>query len=327
MPRCNTSWSIGGTDTFRNRSRKLLDRWGTNQQNISSNISRIYIPDENKIFVSADCAGAEALIVAYLCPEGKFRSLFTVGIKPHVFVALHLFAKHWSTTFGDTIASMLNLSPIALSNHPNWKEVSKAIKNHETYYFIGKKSCHSFNYRKQAGGFIFDVLKESEGRVVLSKKEGERIRDMYVSVLFPEIEQVWHKEQDDILRRTRTLRNLFGYPRTFYGTFTDSFFREATAFIPQSTVGCITNIAFARLQCKIEAEGLPWDLLNNKHDSVLVQCPIEDKDLATIALRESLEQELISPRGEHFKMKSEVSVGLNWGKYNVTDNPEGMREI
>jgi hypothetical protein len=327
VPRINTAWLVGGTETFRNKSRKLFKTYGTNLQNLSDNVSRILIPrDENHVFVSADCAGAEALIVAYLCRAANFRMLFNVGIKPHVFVALHLFADHWRKIYDrNIISAMLSSDPANLYSIPSWKEVAKTIKNHERYYFIGKKACHSFNYRKMPSTFIYDVLKESEGKVVLTKQEAERIHSVYHR-LFPEIEE-WHREIDYILRKTRTLYNLYGYPNKFYGIFTDKFFREATAWVPQSTIGCLTNIAFCNLQWFIEENNLDWDVVLNKHDSIMADVPKEESSIACEIIKASLEQELISPRGEKFTMKSEVSVGRNGGKYNAIDNLEGLKEI
>jgi len=89
------SWKIGGTTSFRKASATLLDTYGTNLQNPSPDMCRIHIPDEGKILVQPDQAGAEALIVAYLAPAGKFRDLFINGVKSHVYVATHIFKQQW----------------------------------------------------------------------------------------------------------------------------------------------------------------------------------------------------------------------------------------
>lgn len=340
LPRNTCQWQLGLTETFRNASRSLFKGfgfkgYGTNLQNPSDRLCRLYIPDDGKCFIQADCAGAEALIVAYLCPDGNFRELFKQGIKPHVFVAMHLFADFWEEemrkrypefSMSFFIKDYLDAPVKSLKTLPYWKQLEKMIKKDGTRYFIGKKSCHSFNYRKRPESFIFDVLKESEGKVVLSLQEGKRIHSIYHR-LFPELEQIWHREIDRTIKETKTLFNLFGHPREFYGPVTDKLLREATAFVPQSTVGCITNYAFVKLQNLIEDKHLDWDLLNNKHDSILIQCPEADKDEAAKVLKESLEIAMVSPRGESFKMRSEVAIGYNWGKYSEEHNPKGMKEI
>lgn len=337
LPRNTTLWGIGLTETFRNTSKALFKRnpfkgYGSNLQNPSDRICRLYEPDEKKIFIQADQAGAEALIVAYLCPDGNFRQLFKCGIKPHTYVAMHLFASYWIAEGFPEVKDWLKMRIEDLPKQTRWKEFNKYVKVSDARnnrYFIGKKACHSFNYRKQPATFIFDVLKESEGRVALSLSEGKRVHGVYHG-LFPEIEQVWHKDIERILQATRTLLNLFGHPRVFYGnTKDDKLIREATAFVPQSTVGCITNYAFVELQYYIEDNALTeWDLLNNKHDSILLQVPNDQDNIqhAIKILKQSIEIKLTSPRNEEFRMRSEVSVGMNWGKYDPEENPEGMKE-
>lgn len=329
-PRVTTGWRLGGTNTFRKSSGKLLDHWGVNLQNPSKRFCKLCVADKDKKLIQADQAGAEALIVAYLVPDGNYRQLFLNKIKPHTFVAMHLFADTWSKELKEDITPYLKSTVKDLKTLPKWKELAELIKTYSEgkYYFIGKKSCHSFNYRKAANTFIFDVLKESEGRVVLSKEEGQRIHSIYHN-LFPEISQEWWPHIDSTLRETRTLYNLFGYPRYFGGAFSDKFFREATSFVPQSTVGCITSKAFVYLQneieTKIELKGV--DLLNDKHDAILLQCYHGTEITIAKILKHSLEQELISPFGEKFQMKTEVFIGTNWGNYDKEKNPEGMQEI
>jgi hypothetical protein len=47
-------------------------------------------------------------------------------------------------------------------------------------------------------------------------------------------------------------------------------------------------------------------------------------------MKSHLEIDLKSPRGEPFRMKSEVGIGMNWGKFDPTHpevNPDGMKEV
>jgi hypothetical protein len=283
-------------------------------------------------FIQGDQYGAEALIVAYLCRAGNYRALFEYGIKPHTFVAMHIFAIHWAKQMGmprqQFITRFLDCPIAGLKKQDGWKELADLIKKHKVYYYIGKKSVHSFNYEQSANSFIFVVLKESEGEIVLSLEEGKRIKEIYEE-LFPEIPE-WKAETEATLRETRTLYNLFGFPRTFYGRFTPKFFREAISFVPQSTVGTLTNIAYVALQDFIEDAEIPWDALNNKHDSILMQVPDEPDQIhaGCLKLKELLEVEMISPKDfVKFQMKSEVYTGYNWGDWHPEKNPEGMKEF
>jgi hypothetical protein len=337
LPRNTCQWGIGSTETYRNNSRALFKYpgfkgYGTNLQNPSANICTLYIPDTGKVFVQADQAGAEALIVAYLCPPGNFRELFLQRIKPHIYVAMHIFADFWekemhkdgfkSFRIKDYLAAPIKI----LKTLPDFKHLSNKIKHNDLKYFIGKKCCHSLNYRMRSNTFRFNVLKDSEGKVVLSGYESDKFCSIYHG-LFPEIEGIWHKDIDRVLATTKIMYNLFNHPKEFYGKVDDKLTREATSFVPQSTVGSITNYAFCNLQNYIEQNKLEWDLLNNKHDSILVQAPESESMAAAKAVKESLELDLVSPRGEPFKMRSEVSIGYNWGKYDEDKNPKGMKEV
>lgn len=331
--RNTTLWGIGSTLSFRLASKQFKFRgflpFGSNLQNQPDELRRIYIPSRpDFILVQCDQAGAEALIVAFLCPHGSYRELFLQNIKPHTYVAMHIFKDKWAKEgFEDVeIFCKLPIRDLKVKGGERFKQLCEHIKKDYECYYIGKKTVHSFSYRMRPNTFIMDVLKESEGKVSLTKSQAEYFYYTF-HLLFPEIQGSFYKTIDEELRRTRTLRNLFGYPRYFGGVFSESFFREATSFIPQSTVGCITNRAFVNMQALIEHEELEWNLLNNCHDSILLECPIEESIHAARVLSDMLNQDLVSPRGEKFKMKSEASVGMNWGKWHETENPEGMREI
>ncbi len=286
----------------------------------------IYKPKPGNIFLQPDQAGAEALVVAYLAPNGRFRQLFQNGIKSHTYVASHIFREKWRNEYKEI--DILNHIDIPLLKESEaWQRLAKKIKHSETEYFIGKKSCHSFNYRMQADTFREDVLKESEGKVALTKEQGDTFHATYHKI-FPEISQGWWPEIEAQVRKFGYLFNLFGYPFYCVGPYTPKAWREYTSWCPQSTVGCITAIAFCVVQTFIEENGLSdrWHLRNDKHDSILLECPEEDRDTAAPILQSSMEQELRTPRGDTFRMKSDISWGYNWGK-QTDSNPEGMREL
>jgi len=327
LPRNTCHWSPGGTKTFRNKSGMLIGDIGSNLQNPSDDICRIYIPDEGKEFIQVDCAGAEALIVAWECEDGRFRELFRNGIKPHTFVAMNLFQPEWKKEQPFDVVHLCSLSIPDLAKHPEWKALSKIIKNTHERYFIGKKTCHSFNYCKTAASFRFDVLKESEGKIMLSLHQAELFESIY-HYLFPEIKK-WQKTTEETIKTTRTLRNLFGHPMHFGSHITDKIIREGVAWVPQSTVGEIGANAFRDMQRYIEEENKDeWDVLNLKHDSILCQAPAGDEAIECAKIMsDCLSPHLVSNRGEHFQMKTEISIGKNWAKFDEEYNPEGMKEI
>jgi len=319
MDRTTTGYRLAGTETFRLSSKALLKfppeqrGYGGNLQNIDKDkVGEIYIPDEGKIFLKVDQSGAEALIVAYLCRNAKYRSLFTNGIKPHIYMALRLFEPFWSHIFSSTVIKEFLTAPIAdLPLLPKWKEVSSAIKNDKMKYYVGKKTIHSASYGVKAPTLQMSILLDTEG--TLSPSIGE-CRDWLGTFhdTFPEIEE-WHGEVRDKITKYRRLENLFGYPRLFHQPAGDDLWKSGYAFPAQSTVACITHKAVVFLQNSIEKDKLAIDLLQNEHDGILVQCPNDEGYILQTALvcKEAMEQELTSPRGEKFRMKAEVSIGKN----------------
>ena len=339
-PRNTTIYKLGGTETFRASSSKWFGR-GTNLQNIEKSMRQLYWADDGKVLVQVDQSGAEALIVSYLCEKGRFRDLFLNNVKPHVFVAMNVFLQKWQVLCNDLDVADFATTPIPeLKNKQGWKALEAVIKDsdnwpaQERYYYIAKMICHASNYGMKGAAFQLNVLEKSRGQIVLTKAQADEYLYRYHS-LFPEIQQ-WHKWVIEQLKFTGMLFNLQGYPRILTGRFDENDAKDWIAFCPQSTVGCITHIACAKLQQFIQQTGKDWDLLGNCHDSYLAQCPNgEELELAKV-MYEFICQELTSFRGEKFRMKAEAQVGRNWGVRKEkkaedgsikVDNPDGLREI
>lgn len=356
LPRSTTIYKLGGTETLRASSAAFLDTFGSNLQNVSDEMRRMFRADAGYKLVQVDQSGAEALIVAYLCQKAKFRDLFLHGVKPHVFVAMNMFMDKWCSVCKDIDVRSFGNTPIPeLKKREGWKTLDGIIKEsdkwkpQERYYYIAKMVCHASNYGIRGNAFRMNVLEKSKGKIVLTKQQAETYLSQYHG-LFPEIRR-WHMEVEDQLRMTGMLFNLQGFPLINTGVLDDYNMKDWFAAIPQSTVGCITHQEITDEQCFIAVsanrwsprakinlrvdESLQrfgpiakdWTLLNNCHDSSLTQAPEEQaKDCATVK-RFFMEQDLTNFRGDKFKMRSEASVGDNWGKYKKDINEDGMKEI
>ena len=301
--------------------------YGGNMQNPSESLMRCVIPDEGMIFLSADQEGAEAKIVAYEAPKGDFRGLFDAGIKPHQYVAVDIFLDDYQREFfpNKPKAYFEALRPPLVAGLDEWRPMVKTLKDiYEVRYFLGKKTCHSGNYDVGPATFVASVLEETEGAINLPIEKGKEFGNRY-RMRFPEIPE-WQSECRATVKRTGRLYNLLGHPITFTRRIHEANERELYAAVPQSTVGEITNLAWIELQEFIQNDNLPWDLLNNKHDSILLQVPNnkEHVEMGYHALKRHLGRELRSTKGEDFVMGTEVSYGFNWGKHSA-DNPNGMK--
>jgi hypothetical protein len=226
----------------------------------------------------------------------------------------------------------LHLKIEDLKKPPEWKELSDIIKSSDNwpgsrrFYFIGKKVGHSSNYSMKAPTFRTDILKESEGSIALSHEEATRFLATY-HTLFPEIERDFQAGvRRNILENGRTLRTFQGFPRYFGKLINDKYWREAYSYIPAATVACITAEAVVNMQTYIEDNGLNWHLLNDKHDSMLIEAPEAEIQICAAKSREFMEQTLTNPQGETLKMGSGVSIGYNWQPYS-SKNTNGLKEI
>lgn len=347
MPYDSCIYEIGKTTTFRLASSGIITNWltqekaGGNLQNKEQSMRRIYIPPKGMKFVQADQSGAEALVVAYLCNPGLFRDLFLNNIKIHTYVALIIFKKQLQEKISrEGLDIKCNLQELIdeqigkLKKHPFWKATESLIKDsdnwpaEERYYFIGKQTAHSSNYGIKAFRFMMNILQKSRGKIAITQKQAEIYLSMYHG-LFPEI-RAWHRQVEHQVRETGILYSLQGYPLEFISDFQEeNDLKEAYAAVPQCTVATITNTAYTRIQETIETEDLPFDLITSTHDSILGQCPDDPECELALArlLHTNLCQELKSPRGEIFRMKSEVKSGYNWSNFNKDRNPNGLIEI
>ena len=367
LPRNSCTYKCAGTKFFRLASSKILGEWGSNLQNVEKEMRGIYIPDgfrpelrdkclawlltqDNslfteeelvslRIFNQSDQSGAEALIVAYLCRPGNFRDLFLNKVKPHVFVALHVFPQVWQKKMNESggsvrcdIKELLNTPIPKIRDNPFWPELDALIKSSdnwiakERYYFMAKAICHMSNYGGKYGALQMDVLAKSRGRIVISKDDAIRFMDIYHG-LFPEIHE-WHQEVRRQVEETNILFNLQGFPIEFTTkNRTEQFWKEVFSSVPQSSVASITNMGYTDMQNYIEDTRKKWDMLANTHDSMMSQSPLLDCRECQEKMQSCLERELISPRGDKFKMRSEVVSGFNWAPYKKDKNELGLREI
>ena len=117
--RYTTSFLITGTKSWRLASRKLLSHYGGNAQNPSEALMECLIAGKGRKFVQRDQSGAESLVVAHESKRGLYRQLFEAGVKPHVYIALHIFVDDFRGEFPKSRYWMK--SPLELKALPEWK--------------------------------------------------------------------------------------------------------------------------------------------------------------------------------------------------------------
>ncbi len=327
QPRFVTNFKVAGTKSFRLAASKFLGEYCGNAQNPPACVMELFEARPGHKFVQPDQSGAEALVVANLAPRGKYLELFEAGIKPHTFLAMHLFAESHPEWFeGIQPREVYFAAPTAkdLSTLEGYWKLDSKIKKSGAPYALGKMTVHASSYCMGWKTFIGNALLQSSGALVLTAAQSKAFLAMF-HALYPEI-SVWQQETIFLAGRNRELVNLLNYPRRFERNLTQSYTREIVSWIPQSTVGCITTLAILNCDEYIKSSGKRWNILNNKHDSLLLEVP--EADVAEAAAYSVKAIKSIDLTGRHgvFNMKSEIKVGDNWGDYHEKYNPKGMKE-
>ncbi len=273
--RIRCSYVIGGTETGRLSSRKSVFNTGMNLQNIPPGVCRrMFIADEGKTFVNVDLSQAEARVVAYIAEEIRQIKVFEDEGDIHQLNA-------------DNLPPDFTPKGSAYENVPNPRRL------------FAKKHVHAFNYGEGAWAFA----KEAG----IPRLEATAIRNKYFDS-YPSI-RAYHMGVQSALNKNRVMTTPMGRRRTFFGPWGDQLFREAYAFVPQSTVGDVLNLALIGF-CKINKLATPMLQI---HDAFLVQCDDNQDmiDRVSADMREAFKIPL-SIKGRTFTIPIDIKVGKNW---------------
>ncbi len=286
--RIRCSFNPVGTENGRLSSSKTIFGKGGNMQNLPPEMLRFLIADPGCLLYNIDLSQAENRIVAYVAPEPNMISAFAVGVDIHK----------------QTAALLFNKKPEEVSDEDGSSSIGGGLFSER---FWGKKSNHSLNY--DLGYRSFALVCE------IPDVDARYIVERYHSV-YPGIRQYhsWIKAQ---LSKNRTIENCLGRKRVFRDRWGDDLFKEAYAFIPQSTVADIMNergLSFVMDNPSFKGA----EILNQVHDSLIVQISYETIPLWRHAemlriLVDSLQLPL-SFRGMTFSIPADVKVGLSLDK-------------
>lgn len=215
------------------------------------NVRKFFQPDPGFILFDVDLAGADAQIVAWEADDKPLKEAFRAhaagtGPKVHCVNSIAIFG-------------------------------SKAGNDGKTdpYYSRAKAGVHLTNYGGKA--------KTCASALAISVREAEFFQSEWFR-LHPAIKE-WHLRVENDLRTTRSVRNPFGFVRTYFDRIDDQLLGQALAWCPQSAVAIIIDTAYNRITDSIpEAQ-----ILLQVHDSLVGQVPIPLWPKVKPLLREALE--------------------------------------
>jgi DNA polymerase I-like protein with 3'-5' exonuclease and polymerase domains len=182
--------------------------------------------------------------------------------------------------------------------------------------FLGKKTRHSANYMVGWHELMTRINAEAlETGIFVTAREMKLILGAY-HLLHPGLRQWWNEEELEV-RQTGMSRNLFGFPRRFYGHVSQQL-PAIVAFKPQSTVGDTLNFGLVACHNDPELADAGYQDLANVHDAILFQYPIGQRDAVIPRVRKLMDIPIRIPKtGKDLHIPVEIAIGPNWGQLEV----------
>jgi DNA polymerase I-like protein with 3'-5' exonuclease and polymerase domains len=316
--RYRSSYKPVGAETGRLSSGETIFGTGGNQQNWPHDLLRFFLFDEGYIGYSLDLSQIENRIVAYVGGVISQIKAFEQGIDLHRLTASIIFGKPYNE-----ISSEDGSSPLGDG------------RQSERYW--GKKGNHAINY--DVGYKTFALKNE------MPEGDAKRIIEL-IHQGYPQIRGGYHQVIQNMLKKNRTVTNLFNRKRLFLGPIIPSYpnipknacqntYREAYAQLPQSTTADKINEQGVEFVYYNQDLFKPIELLTQIHDSIVFQIPLtipwtEHAKMISL-IKDSLETSLTWHETE-FATPCDVAVGLNMEKdtmkeFKSKDVPNDINEF
>jgi len=300
--RFRASYRVAGTETGRWSSSKNPFWTGSNAQNITDRLRRMFVADPGMKLCYADLEQAESrvvgVVVGQLFDDWSYYNACLAG-DLHTTVCKMVWPNlGWA---GDPKEDR------AIADQKFYRDFS--------YRDLAKRMGHGSNY----GGKPATMAKHTKVPVDIARQ----FQEQYFRA-FPGIRQ-WHEwVQKQLWSDQRYLITPAGRVRHFFGRPNDSAtLREAIAYVPQSSVGDILNRALLTLYRREEELGI--ELLAQVHDAILFQYPEDREDEIVPAVLEAMLVPL-DVAGREFVIPVEGAVGYNWAKKDKEGkNPKGLQ--
>ena len=296
--RMRTSYNVAGTETGRFSSSTNAFGTGTNLQNITSGLRKMFVADPGFKICGIDLEQAESREVGWLsgtiCGDWSYLDACYSG-------DLH------------TLVARTAWPELEWTDDPkaDRKIADTPFYRHLTYRDMAKKLGHGSNYR----GLPPTMARHAKLPVAVAESFQKRYFDRFAGI------PKWHRWVAQQLQTTHRIITPFGRERTFFGRSNDdTTLREAIAFSPQSATAERLNLILYRVW-----KNMPQvQLLAQVHDALYFQYPEHLDEVATIS--EALSYFHIEMQHDSHKLivPGEAKVGWNWGNFDPSTNPDGL---
>lgn len=325
--RMRCSYNVVGTENGRWSSSENVYGRGTNLQNITPTMRRMFCADDGYRLVSTDLEQAESRLVAGLVWQAT-------GDRTYWDACL-------SGDLHTTVCRMawpeLDWTDDPKHNRSIADRVYPGLNGRFTYRDVAKRVGHGSNYLGSAFG-----IAQAVGIPVRVVEDFQR---RYFAA-FPAIPR-WHALVGQQLLEHQHLDTPLGRRRWFFSRpWEDKTKREGIAYLPQSTIGELLNLALLRCWKRSKLpyshpSHLPIQILLQNHDAFAFQTPMSTP-LPHLLSEVKSELEIPIPLArdgqvEMLTIPGEFVTGWNWAyadntslertKWNFADgNPDGLRK-
>lgn len=326
--RLRSSFNPRGTKNGRLASRQTIFKTGMNFQNIDPRFKGFMVADPGCMFGEIDKAQAEWVVSAYASGDEEMIHVIESGVDPHAYTGHRIsglpveIVSRENKIIGHATDPVL-IEALRLEHMP---ELFDGTFGNEIFLprifscrQAGKKSNHGLNYMMEYKRFALEnEMMERDAKPIV-----ELYRSTYIGLTR------WWSTTESQVRTTRALTNCFNRTRRFLDQYSHNLLMDAVAYIPQSTVADLVNMAIISTYKDHRDFMLKGEMLTQTHDSILNQYPVGDwESMARYYIQqvEYLDPEM-SYDGRTFRIGSDMKTGTNWGEYNSETNPCGMKEI
>lgn len=278
--RLRTSLGVASTETGRwNASAFLIGLEGTNLQTVPPQWKSCFVSDEGKLLFYADYSQIEARLVGYDAEDLE---------------QIKVFENPKGDIHRENAARILSKTPPEVTEHER--------------QVVGK-TVHALNYDVGPYTLAEQINKRGlETGVWVTRKFTKDLKAKYLDI-YKQV-TAWQDRQWQQVKNTKVLTNHLGRRRIFLGPTKGGFAHmtrgEAIAFVPQSDVPDMLNIAMQRLSKE------PWcELLLQVHDAVLGQIPVEGFKENCKRIQELMNVPL-EIRGRTCTVPVDVKIGQRW---------------
>lgn len=314
--RMRTSYNVAGTETGRWSSSSNVYGGGTNLQNITEELRRMFVADPGKKLAYIDLSQAESRALGFVClclfGDNSYLDACESG-DLHTYTARLVWPDMGWT--GDFLLDKA-LAEKNFYRHFSFRDATKRLGHGKNYY-----------------GSDWTMSQ----RVKIPLPLVESFTSQYFTA-FPEIPR-YHKHVAKQLQLSGEITTPLSTGRIFFGRLNDdSTLREAIAYVPQHMVGVLLNLALWRVWYYL---GREIDILGQVHDAILIQYP-EEKEQEILQKVLPLMATTLEHAGRKMTIPSDITTGWNWAKhYDEVKakkdaeqgrkpkplNPDGLKEL